>query len=35
VQLEVIAGAKHGGGQFYDATRTELMVGFLAGIKGQ
>lgn len=32
VQLEVIHGGKHGGGEFYDAARTELMVKFLAGI---
>ncbi len=32
VQLEVIHGGKHGGAEFYDATRTELMVRFLAGI---
>jgi len=35
VQLEVIHGGKHGGAEFYDATRTELMAKFLAGIGGQ
>ncbi len=34
VQLEVIHGGKHGGKEFYDETRTELMARFLAGIKG-
>ncbi len=32
VQLEVIPGGKHGGPEFYDATRSELMVQFLTSI---
>jgi acetyl esterase/lipase len=33
VQFEVIHGGKHGGPEFYDAARTELMVKFLESIK--
>jgi hypothetical protein len=29
VQLEAIHGGKHGGAEFYDAARSELMVRFL------
>jgi dipeptidyl aminopeptidase/acylaminoacyl peptidase len=35
VQLEVIPGGKHGGKEFYDETRMELMTRFLVGIKDQ
>jgi len=35
VQLEVIHGGKHGGAEFYDAERTELMAKFLAGVGGR
>jgi hypothetical protein len=33
VQLVVIPGGKHGGKEFYDEERTELMGRFLIGIK--
>ena len=35
VQLEVIHGGKHGGPEFYDAARLELMTRFLEGVKGR
>ena len=35
VQLEVIPGGKHGGKEFYDETRIELMGRFLMGIGGR